>query len=642
MTQWVFTTQGMMFGKGKFLRNKGVIMARRSPVMNKKGRFSCCRLLTLVTIFGLASFLLLCSFISLQDYIPHVPNTSIYSHFLIPEELAVVEEEPILEEPILDVPALIEAIRQAKTKALGGETTQVEFSEDEKEEWQYKNPCRSRIELEPFYERRKFVRHLRPNTKWNAVLKEYSELHRTCIRKFGGDLTNIFLNRNNAHGCKFAVAGGPEWAGLGNKILPTVSVLLYAVLTQRVLLVTKGSLLADIMCEPFEGSSWRIDPDERFTPIESHYEFWNSYETLEEELDNITTHRAHERSSLYAVGVAGWCQPVKRFFCDQEQSFYTEVPWLYFTSCLYFLPKLFAIPMFQPVLEDLFPDRMVATHLVRSTMLPSDEVWSRVLRADHVYLETADRRVGIQIRYRNGETQFGQLHTMVNSKLMQCAWSHGILPDVNNNPNPIQLVESSTTTAGISPTENQVLHSKHSSSANSLQTSADSRQLRPPVTSIFITSLFSDLYDHLTQLYNRNLPPSGEHIGIIQLTHSNIQGTGVEEDIQALAEVMCLSFSDHLLVSPLSTFGGLAQAYGALTPWFLEFREDSNLPPCVRGHTVDPCYQDPEFAYFCPHDRSKFKLTRRNITVFVPYIHKCPSTDTPNGLQLITTPRLDI
>jgi xyloglucan fucosyltransferase len=569
-------------------------MARKPLSMAKKvlpGRISCCAAFTLVSALGLVSFLLLCTFVSVGDYIPRVQlGTSIYPHFLIGED--GVLEEPFPEAPILDAPSLIEAIRKATTEALNGEP-EVEFSEAERKEWQEKNKCSSRVGLEPLYKRRKFVRHVERNAKWDAILEEYTKLHRTCIQKYGDDLTNIFLSKNSTPGCKFVVAGGPWWAGLGNKILPTVAVLLYAVLTQRVLLVTRASLLPEVICEPFEGSSWRVDP-------------------------------------------------VKRFFCDREQRIYTKVPWQYFTSCLYFLPKLFAIPMFRTVLEDIFPDRMAVTHLVRSTMLPSDTVWKRVLQTNRMYLEPADRRVGIQIRYRNGETQFNQLHTTINTKFMQCAWKNGILPDVNN-PKPTTLVQSRvSTTVGsrnvVDDVDNQAINNTSTTNSNT----AVSHELRPAAISILVTSLFPDLHDHLTELYNRNPPSSGEVIGVVQLTRSSVQGSGVEEDNQALAEVISLSLSDHLFVSPLSTFGGLAQAYGALTPWFLEFRDNSNLYPCTRGHTVDPCYQDPDFSYFCPHDRSKFNFTGRNFTDIVPYIQKCPSIDTPNGLQLVTTPLEDI
>jgi len=52
----------------------------------------------------------------------------------------------------------------------------------------------------------------------------------------------------------------------------------------------------------------------------------------------------------------------KRFFGNTEQSYLTQVPWLYFHGSLYFLPKLFATPTFWTPLEALFPDHYWLSH----------------------------------------------------------------------------------------------------------------------------------------------------------------------------------------------------------------------------------------------------------------------------------------
>lgn len=511
-----------------------------------------------------------------------------------------------------DVPALIEAIRKATERA-GGDA---DFQEADRERWHKRNPCKSRTELEPFYTRRRFVKHVSPNPKWEIVLSEYEKLHRTCIRKVGFNVDEYFLVRNHSTGCKFVVAGGPIWAGLGNKVLPTIAVLVYAVLTQRVLLVPNASLLPKLICEPFEGSSWGIDTKERYTPVETHENLWTPYKEFEEMVDMVSSGKIDVGSNgtkIYGVRAANWCQPVARFFCDVEQAFYNQIPWIYFTSCVNFLPKLFAIPAFRPVLEDLFPDNMATIHLVRSIMKPSDSVWERVVNVDKMYLKSADRRLGVQIRYRESKPQFERYHDMVNRNVLGCALRSGILPSVNGSTNLFSLPPRITLNGDSDVDSSHPLPTK--------------------ITSVFITSLFSSLRDHLSNLYHRNPPKSGDVVGIYQLSQGAIQGFGLEEDTQALSEILCLSFSDDLFVTPLSTFGGLAQAYGALTPYFIEYRDDSTLPPCERGQTMDPCYQDPQKTYTCPHDPD---LDGRVISDVIPYIVDCPVIDVPNGLQMMT------
>lgn len=89
---------------------------------------------------------------------------------------------------------------------------------------------------------------------------------------------------------------------------------------------------------------------------------------------------------------------VTRFYCDTEQAFLAEATWLHFTGCLYFLPKLFAVPAFRPALEALFPDpSLTFTYLLRSLMLPRDNVWQQVKEHDIALFANVDTRVGIQV-----------------------------------------------------------------------------------------------------------------------------------------------------------------------------------------------------------------------------------------------------
>lgn len=153
-------------------------------------------------------------------------------------------------------------------------------------------------------------------------------------------------------------------------------------------------------------------------------------------------------------------------------------------------------------------------------------------------------------------------------------------------------------------------------------------------TIAFITSLYPSLHSNLSERYVRN-PPAMDDVGFIQVTHGHLQHFNEEEDKQALAEMISLSFSDYLFVTPLSTFGGTAQGYGALTPWFIDNRPDSP-EACVRAQTVDTCYQIPEFKFSCPYEP---KLDDEWVLATVPYLKDCLQVDAKYGIQLITTQR---
>lgn len=166
---------------------------------------------------------------------------------------------------------------------------------------------------------------------------------------------------------------------------------------------------------------------------------------------------------------------------------------------------------------------------------------------------------------------------------------------------------------------------------NLLEIATSTSQQHEPTTTIFVASLTSDLREHLRGVYNRStsLFPNLE---FQQLSNEKQQRFGPEVYDQVLVEVLWLSLSHTLLVSPQSTFGGLAQAYGALTPWFIESRDDV-ATPCQYAQTVDNCYQIPDQSYRCPYDTHL--PMGKAIGEVVPYIKLCLAIDNYRGLQLV-------
>jgi xyloglucan fucosyltransferase len=150
-------------------------------------------------------------------------------------------------------------------------------------------------------------------------------------------------------------------------------------------------------------------------------------------------------------------------------------------------------------------------------------------------------------------------------------------------------------------------------------------------TTIFIASLTSDLQEHLRGFYERSAEFEHTKISFQQLSSEKEQRFGLEVYQQVLVEVLRLSFSHTLLLSPASTFGGLGQAYGALTSWFIETRDDVRTP-CQRGQTSDACFQTPDHSYRCPYETER--TVGKSIIDIVPYIKPCLQIDA-RGMQLM-------
>lgn len=144
-------------------------------------------------------------------------------------------------------------------------------------------------------------------------------------------------------------------------------------------------------------------------------------------------------------------------------------------------------------------------------------------------------------------------------------------------------------------------------------------------TRVLVTSLHTALTEELLRMYEKTT------VKVTQLSHRERQGFSTDDDHMAMVEILLLSFVDELLVTPLSTFGGLAQAYGAIIPWFVEVKR--NKGSCVRAQTVDLCYQTSHAKYDCPHESN---LHRKKIPDIVPYLRRCLPIEESDGVQLVS------
>ncbi|CAK9864391.1 unnamed protein product [Sphagnum jensenii] len=519
------------------------------------------------------------------------------------------------------VEGLIRDIRLAALRANGGEPVQP-LDEDGKKDWDEKNPCMSRQKLSLRYAARKYAKDVEANPGWDAVFREYQILHRICTRKVK-NVSQYFNARDTSSGCHFMVCNAYDPSGLGNKVLITASCFLYAFLTQRILLVPSSNVLVtDVMCEPFEGSSWKVDQHTIGLPMSPP--LWASMQDFLAVLDSsMGAHDSaiqKEATIVYAADVTDnqyGFQPDNRFFCPAEQIFLRNVTWVNLVGNQYFVPKLFGVPIFRATLEALFPTRLVLTHLLRSLLLPGDPVWRQVEKVQAMQPDRADRRLGVQIRYLAGQEQFDLMHVVLESRIKKCALQNGMLPHhadlaVGNG----RRLQSSSSKSHIT--------------AQSINSSAVRR------TTVFIASLYDSFEKSLSSDYLQNPPANGENVTVVQLSNRHDQGyNSIEEDVQALTEIILLSLSDDVIITPKSTFGIVAHGYGALRPWFMgmEFYEGP-YPPCTEGQTAEGCYHIPEKYLYCPYNP---ELHDKSILEIVPYVKDCLPADWSGGIQIITS-----
>ncbi|KAL2623532.1 hypothetical protein R1flu_003737 [Riccia fluitans] len=260
---------------------------------------------------------------------------------------------------------LLERIRGA-VRAAGG-LPGSRLSDLKMKEWEEQHSCKGRDPLLALWSKKENRSTDRATRRaMTRLLEEYSNLHRICTQ--GGNMSYVMdlynQRENGTSKCKFLVVEFGVY-GLGNRMLWLVSAYMYALLTQRVLLLDGRDTIHHILCDPFpEGTFW--NPDQILPP-----------------------------------------EGLRRFSALSR-------------------PTRDGLQM--PVLESLFPRRDPLTHLLRQIVHPVDPIWERVQVVQNMHFRNAKRVLGMQVRFRDGGGMYDSLNSVVNKKITDCALELDLIP----------------------------------------------------------------------------------------------------------------------------------------------------------------------------------------------------------------------
>jgi xyloglucan fucosyltransferase len=352
-------------------------------------------------------------------------------------------------------------------------------------------------------------------------------------------------------------------------MLAAASAFLYALLTDRVLLVDPSNEMGELFCEPFPGATWLLPLD---FPLTSYTNF--SIDTperygnlLKKKVISAAPTTTAQRLPAFAYLHLDnqYTDEDKMFFCEEDQRVLRDIRWLVMRTDTYIVPGLFLAPGFQEELAMLFPEPdTVFHHLGRYMFHPNNHVWGLVRRYHDAYLAAAHRRVGIQVRVFDGKNS-----PEVLEQITKCTQRERLLPEV--------------LAAGIEP-------------------SAVPPTLAGKSIAVLVTSLRAWYYDRIKSMYWERATSNGDAVGVHQPSHEEYQKFGAKShDAKAWAEIYLLSLTDVLVTSGWSTFGYVAQGLGGLTPWVMYRPENASLvpdPPCVRDLSMEPCFHSPPY-YDC-------------------------------------------
>ncbi|CAN8312186.1 unnamed protein product [Cochlearia groenlandica] len=436
----------------------------------------------------------------------------------------------------------------------------------------------------------------KPSKYLVSKLRSYELLHKRCgpgtkaYKKATKNLRHDDENyANKSVGeCRYIV-----WVaayGLGNRMLTISSMFLYALLTDRILLVDQSKDMSDLFCEPFPDTSWLLPKDFPLTKQIYGYNIGYSgcYGTM---VNRGAVNTSSIPRHVYLELQHDSRDEDKMFFCRKDQAFIDRVPWLIFKANVYFVPSLWLNPTFQTELTEIFPQKeAVFHHLARYLFHPTNKVWGMVTRYYNAHLARADERLGIQIRvFRDDAGYFP--HIM--EQILSCTQREKLLPQT------IPQEESMFNASKISK-----------------------------LKAVLVTSLYTEYSDHLKNMFWEKPSSTGEVIEVYQPSGEKVQQTDTKlHDQKALAEMYLLSLTDNIVASARSTFGYVAHSIGGLKPWLLYQPKDEKTtpdPPCVRATSMDPCHLTPP-SHACEADTNSGKV--------LPFIRHCEDRHN-DGLKL--------
>ncbi|KAG7636264.1 Xyloglucan fucosyltransferase [Arabidopsis thaliana x Arabidopsis arenosa] len=426
----------------------------------------------------------------------------------------------------------------------------------------------------------------KPSEYLVSKLRSYEMLHKRCgpdtksYKEAIEKLSRDDASESNGE-CRYIV-----WVagyGLGNRLLTLASVFLYALLTERIILVDNRKDVSDLLCEPFPGTSWLLPLD--FPMLNYTYawgynkEYPRCYGTMSEKHSiNSTSIPPH----LYMHNLHDSRDSDKLFVCQKDQSLIDKVPWLIVQANVYFVPSLWFNPTFQTELVKLFPQKeTVFHHLARYLFHPTNEVWDMVTDYYHAHLSKADERLGIQIRvFGKPDGRFKH----VIDQVISCTQREKLLPEF------------------ATPEESKVNISKN-----------------PKLKSVLVASLYPEFSGNLTNMFSKRPSSTGEIVEVYQPSGERVQQTDKKShDQKALAEMYLLSLTDNIVTSARSTFGYVSYSLGGLKPWLLY--QPTNFttpnPPCVRSKSMEPCYLTPP-SHGCEADSGT------NSGKILPFVRHC-------------------
>jgi len=394
----------------------------------------------------------------------------------------------------------------------------------------------------------------KPSKYLISKLRNYEHLHQSCgpnTKSYNETMKEgaQFEKHDVDSRCKYVIWIAEN--GLGNRMLSMVSTFLYAILTDRLVIVRFDDDMSNLFCEPFPNSSWLLPKNSPFSND------LKQFKTFESMLTNNNENNSQELlPSIIFLTLMNYNLGDTRFHCDQNQDLLQKIPILILQADQYFAPTFFMISSFRQDLNKMFPDKdTIFHHLGRYLFHPSNEVWEGIRKYYETHLGKENEKIGVQIRVFNAE----QTPEIIINETISCIHQNKLLTKFNMQSSMKPPLEKNTSKV------------------------------------VLVVSLYSKYGESLKSIYESNTSLSTGIIKVYQPSHEEHQKLGDNmHNIKAWTEIYLLGLCDALVTSTWSTFGYVANGLAGLKPLILQNVHGKIVPnpPCQQNN-LEPCLHIP-------------------------------------------------
>ncbi|CAI5986495.1 unnamed protein product [Closterium sp. NIES-65] len=518
-------------------------------------------------------------------------------------------------------------------------------------------------------------------------LRQYHTYRRECLHREPLHHLRSTLLAGKPTACRYLVFYHPS-DGQGNRLISLVSAFAYALLTDRIFLLSSKSGPAAVLCEPFEhGESWVLFGREE--KLEEHHaqvlalkvaREWREVREGREKKGKKGGGRRRLVEGLSLSGNPLPSSPLRLPRSSLPHPLTPQVP-------TYFLPDSPPTPSpFPPPSPSLKPFRSLS----RLLLFPRNRIWAQLTHRFHSLIAPAPARIGLQGRFpthaNEGRLRYDTMNMgrclldALNSSVLQEAREMRLGADWEEGGRWRGVVEGAGAAEGGEL--GRVFTSSGSSSSNSSSSDGSGDDyglegLSGNVTEVMVASLNAALVHNLSVAVTGNmsavrvsvghdathaamgviLPPinsnaaspalpaaapapmspdvanssssngaSDTHVHIVRLTIDEKQNNGDKAGVdRAMVDIYTLAlFSDALIISEVSTFGYLCASLFGVPRTTFVSATCKRAPP-------EPCLHFPPGNERCPDGQAQVLEQALAADPHVPLMH---CVDVRNGLTL--------